>query len=44
MTKRVDGLLRAIEQGKVKEYHDKQDKIKCRRRFGKNEGINRRKI
>ncbi len=35
-TKRVEGMLRAIEEGAVKQYHDKQDKVKCRRRFGKN--------
>ena len=28
LSKRIAGLLRAIEQGKVKEYHDRQDKLK----------------
>ena len=26
--KRIAGLLRAIDRGKVKEYHDSQDKMK----------------
>jgi uncharacterized Zn finger protein (UPF0148 family) len=27
-TKRLDGYLRAVENGTVKEYHDRQDKQK----------------
>jgi len=28
MTKRIDGYLRALENGTLSEYHDKQDKSK----------------